>query len=96
MPYVLKVIGDDGQVIGFLSEMDFEANGPNYPTGSAKVHQNIGLAMMFSSLPEAMIFVATRSKSCPTRPDGKPNRPLAALNFGIIHTNEVCNEKSHN
>lgn len=88
--YVLQVIGADGEIIGYLSEVDFEANGPRYPTGHAEWIADPDLALQFASQAEAICFLMTRSKSCPLRPDGHPNRPLRAFNIGVVELNPIC------
>lgn len=69
---------------GYLSRVDFEANGPNYPTGHAECSMDPKLAIQFASYDQALGFYLTRSQTCPRRPDGKINRPLRALTVQIV------------
>lgn len=84
MPYIIEVIDNDGDSAGYLEKVDFEANAPHYPTGDAKATKDPKQAIIFDSVADAFYFISTRSKQCPTRPDGKPNRPLRALNLNVV------------
>jgi len=87
--YVIEAFGDNGQSTGYLSEVDFEANGPNYPTGDVACTADPALALQFASADQALAFILTRSTTCPRRPDGGINRPLRALNLKIIELHKT-------
>jgi len=40
-------------------------------------------AMRFKTGSEAMVLYTTRSRTRPSRPDGKPNRPLTAFTVSV-------------
>jgi hypothetical protein len=77
--FVIEILGDNARSEGFIMEADFELNGPNYPTGSVTCTHDKRCAMTFAGRDQAIAFYLTRSRTCPTRPDGKPNRPLTGL-----------------
>jgi hypothetical protein len=66
---------------------DFEPNshasGFPYPSGSLTTTADPTQARSFNSMEAALEFWRQRSTSCPTRPDGKPNRPLTAFTVSI-------------
>lgn len=65
--------GPDGE---YLEAFDPEAgDGWGFATFTA----DVGKALRFPDFPTAYRFLGTRPKSRPTRPDGKPNRPLTAF-----------------
>jgi hypothetical protein len=64
----------------YLETCDFEAfNGRGYVTFTRDVNK----AMKFADKTAAFAYWKTRSKTVPTRPDGKPNRPLTAYHVMI-------------
>lgn len=64
----------------FLEEFDFEYdNGLGYGVFTS----DPSCAKHFQSAADAMVFWRTISTTRPTRPDGKPNRPLTALTIAI-------------
>jgi hypothetical protein len=64
----------------YLKSADFEAHGG---IGWMTFTRNPGSALKFDSAGAAIAYWRTRSKTVPTRPDGKPNRPLTALTVEI-------------
>jgi hypothetical protein len=73
---------NSGTVDKFLAEYDPdyvpEPPAPPYPSGSAVFTDDPDQAMHFDSAVAALELWKTVSKTVPIRPDGKPNRPLAA------------------
>ena len=69
-----------GTPMGFLKTFDPEAHAKKnpYPTGSVTFTADVNEAMHFLNMQTAMEFYRQKSKLHPTRPDGKPNRPLTA------------------
>ncbi len=64
----------------YLRDCDFEAfNG----RGHAHWTNNPANAKKFANSGDAFDYWRTRSKTNPTRPDGKPNRPLTAFTVEI-------------
>jgi hypothetical protein len=64
----------------FLKHADFNAySGQGLMTFTGDITQ----AMVFATAGDAIQFWRTRSKAQPTRPDGRPNRPLTALTIEI-------------
>ena len=86
--YALLVWGNDGSRQGYISKVDLEVNGPNYPTGSVVCTEDEQQALRFPSVSTALAFIDTSSKTCPLRPDGKPNRPLRKFNIEFIPVEE--------
>ena len=85
MTYVIKAEGfvtntpcpHAGQ---FVESFNHEAvNGRGYGCFT----KDIRLAMQFATMGEAIAFWRRVPKNRPTRPDGKPNRPLTALTITI-------------
>ena len=64
-----------------MESVDFDAHAPGrpYPTGRVIGTQDPDEAMRFVTASDAMDLVRTASSEVPTRPDGKPNRPLSAF-----------------
>ena len=60
----------------YLKFVDFDALGGR---GLVDLTSNINEAKRFKDIFEAMEFWKQRSKITPTRPDGRPNRPLTAF-----------------
>jgi hypothetical protein len=67
--------GFDGQ---FLKAFDFEAHGG---VGLIDMTLDLQQALKFADLAEAVAFWKRSPKCQPTRPDGRPNRPLTATNW---------------
>lgn len=86
--FIIEVIRN-GRSAGYLAEVDFEAHGPAYPTGSARCTADPKQAIAFASYDQAVGFYLTRSTTCPRRPDGKINRPLRALTVQIVDQREA-------
>ena len=55
-----------------------------YPTGHVESHEDPKRAMRFASYADAMECWKQRSARTPWRPDGKPNRPMAAFTVEIV------------
>lgn len=68
---------------------DAHAPGKRYPTGEAKVTSKLRRAMKFKNTADALTFYRTQSKVTPTRPDGKPNRPLTKFTIEIVSIDET-------
>lgn len=65
----------------FLKSCDFEfAHGRGHATWTKDPSE----AMKFPDAATAMRYWATQSKTMPTRPDGKPNRPLTAYHVSFV------------
>jgi hypothetical protein len=94
MPYVIEIFTDNDVSQGFLSYVDFEMNGPGYPTGDAQCTPDPRNAIQFRNHDEAWGFIFTRSQTCPHRPDGKPNRPLTALNCLIRRLENINDDNT--
>lgn len=69
----------------FLKAADFEisAHPGSYPTGRTEGTTKLDEALRFDTTEAAFEFWKTISKTCSQRPDGKPNRPLAAYTIDI-------------
>lgn len=69
----------------YLESFDPEMHAPGkpYPTGFAVWTEDPGKAMRFPNKEAAFKYVRQIPKCCPTRPDGKPNRPLMAFTMEI-------------
>jgi hypothetical protein len=52
--------------------------------GEVKFTNELGWAKRFADLQEALTFTRQVPRRQPTRADGKPNRPLTALNLCFI------------
>lgn len=72
---------DVGMWLSFY-DPDFPGDG-RYPCGDAAVTTDVTLALRFTDAAAALAEWARTSTVCPTRPDGRPNRPLTG------HTVEV-------
>lgn len=70
----------------YIAGCDFDAFGG---IGHAQLTLQRARAKVFDSAEEAMRFWQTRSRVCPTRPDGKPNRPLTAYTVEIVALSEA-------
>lgn len=85
MSSVIRVMGIAGgypcPMAGeFLASADFEARDGR---GDFTTTPDIAKALKFRTPNKAYLFWKTRSKTRPTRPDGKPNRPLTMLHASI-------------
>ena len=72
---------NSGDSQGYLQKFDVEAHDSRlrpYPTGCVTFTKAPEMAMKFISVPAALEYYRQTSKLKPTRPDGKPNRPLTA------------------
>lgn len=67
----------DGQ---YLASFEFEAFGGQ---GEIALTPNLANAKRFPSAAEAFVFYRTSPQCRPTRPDGRPNRPLTAANWEL-------------
>lgn len=74
-----------GEDLGWLKSFDANTHAPGkpYPSGSVVATYDIDQAMTFASSADAMIFAMQTSTTCPTRPDGRPNKPLTAYTISI-------------
>ena len=83
------------ELTGF-SNSDEDVNGKYLETYDPEAHEGRGFAQFTSDLAKAMKFDThaqafdlwkSTPRSRPTRPDGKPNRPLTAftINFEEVH-----------
>jgi hypothetical protein len=64
----------------YLKSVDFEAREGR---GTIVGTRDPKKAMLFDSHALAMLFWKTESKTVPTRPDGKPNRPFTAYTVTV-------------
>jgi hypothetical protein len=83
---VIKCLGVAGPFVTanagrYLESCDFEAFDGR---GRARFTDDLAEAMKFANKGEALRFWGTRSRTVPTRPDGKPNRPLTAYHAEIM------------
>lgn len=69
----------------YLEAFDAERHAPGklYPTGFATWTEDPTRAMIFPNAEAAFKYIRQRPKCCPTRPDGKPNRPLMAFTLEV-------------
>lgn len=65
----------------YLAAFDPEAFGGR---GEATFTRELARAMVFPDVAAAWAFIGTRPAARPTRPDGKPNRPLMAFTLQIL------------
>lgn len=84
----MKVIKVVGFVSGGPSAYDgqyLEAFDPDWGAGLGRVWTTLdpARAMRFESLAKALEYWKQQSRVRPTRPDGKPNRPLTALTVEV-------------
>jgi hypothetical protein len=76
-PYVIEEASVPTR--GFIKSYDDTPCGRGHVVFTPHVEK----ALRFESAGAAMEFWRTRSKTVPTRPDGKPNRPLTAFTVEI-------------
>jgi hypothetical protein len=91
MPYVIRVLGFADRLEcpftdQFLMQFDFEADNGR---GFGVFTPDVAKAKRFATTAEAMRFWNTRSKTRPTRPDGKPNKPFSATTCEVIDTDKL-------
>ena len=77
------VLHHEELVEAWLTEFDPDGGDLDYPTGSIGWDDDPAKALRFDSATEAMQLWRTVSSRTPTRPDGKPNRPLTAFTVAI-------------
>lgn len=65
----------------FLESMDFEAHGGR---GEMVTTPDLAKAMRFDVHNDPLKFLARSPKCAPTRPDGRPNRPLTKMNWEFV------------
>jgi hypothetical protein len=75
--FVRLLLGQSQQAV-FLKSCDHEAYDGR---GSVDVTTDLAEAMKFESLIDLLEFWRKVSTTRPTRPDGRPNRPLATLSI---------------
>jgi len=76
----------------YLKSFDFEAyRGRGYGTFTEKLDE----AKAFDDKGLALQFWRTRSRTVPTRPDGKPNRPFTSTTIVIIDKDEIEREQAY-
>ena len=65
----------------YVARFDPDGGDPSvvYPTGTLETTPHAGRALRFATAGEAWACWQERSRRTPTRPDGKPNRPLTAF-----------------
>jgi len=89
MTYVLRLCSVEGRVVSpapvcigqFLASFDVEAHDGR---GEAQFTADINRAMYFSTHVAAFEAWNTRSRTRPTRADGKPNKPLTAFTMTVM------------
>ena len=94
--YLLQLVDLPGHVIGdingkpkpgqFLAHFDPEAMDG---MGVAEFTDDRDQAMHFSATATAFEFWRTQSRTCPLRPDGKPNRPLTAFSMTVVKDDRI-------
>jgi len=72
-----------GQFLEYY-DPDYVPDGPSYPSGLATFTYTLDRAMRFKNLIEALDLWGRQSATVPTRPDGRPNRPLAAYTITVV------------
>lgn len=91
MPYVIYSHGlagtavygeaDGRQDVGYVARYDPEAHGGR---GDVSLTSNVDDAITFRDLETAVKFWQSVPTNRPTRPDGRPNRPLTAFSVEVI------------
>jgi hypothetical protein len=81
VPVIIQIVDQPPECAGqFVKSFDFNAfHGKGHGVFTDDPRQ----AKKFQTTHEAMLFWRTRSRIRPTRPDGKPNRPLTASTVNI-------------
>lgn len=69
----------------YISYYNPDVHAPDslYPTGHVCLTSNVAEALRFATEEDVRVFVLQQSKVSPLRPDGSPNRPLAAWTLSI-------------
>lgn len=57
---------------------------PRYPSGRATFTHDPTQALLFDSVEAAFKTYRLVSVTCPVRPDGEPNRPLAGITIMVV------------
>lgn len=89
MTYVMRLVAGpgigEGETEVWLSEYDPDAHAPGrpFPTGEVGGTGDPAAAMKFETPSEAWELWRQPSSAVPTRPDGKPNRPLSAFTIAV-------------
>jgi hypothetical protein len=78
MPYVIRDCGEAWDQVSPPGEYLEYCHHDVGHAGSVGWTKDRGRAMQFATAGEALLFWKQASRSNPTRPDGKPNRPLTA------------------
>lgn len=94
MKYVLQIVGQRGRVhfgtakVGsYVVSYDPDAhNGRGYVEGNLDLKK----AKRFGSFEEAVEYWRQVSTVKPTRPDGKPNRPLTAFSVTVMSEKQAA------
>jgi len=83
MAYALFVLGvtGGGAASGWLAWADVEAHDGR---GDARLTADLDDALQFPTAEAALAFWRQASTTRPTRPDGKPNRPLTAFSIELV------------
>lgn len=79
--------GDPEWVTRF--DPDVHAPGVPYPTGDGACSLDPRQALRFATIDDAFAFWRQRSTVTPTRPDGRPNRPLTVFMVTFPEVPEV-------
>jgi hypothetical protein len=79
----IEAVHHDGKTPAgeYLAAFDPEAHGGR---GAATFTADLARAKVFPDVKAAWECIGTRPKKRPTRPDGKPNRPLMAFTLQIL------------
>lgn len=62
----------------YLKDFDNDVRA-EYPSGAVNATDDTALAMRFNSPGDVFAAWNSQSKTCPLRPDGRPNKPLTAF-----------------
>lgn len=82
--YGIYLVSVRGEPIGeWLTFYDPDGGDGEYPTGDIGHSPDSAGALRFPNKVTAMACVFRRAATVPTRPDGKPNRPLSAFTLVI-------------
>jgi hypothetical protein len=65
----------------YLKAYDLDVNAPNYPTGVAELTPHKHEALSFMTAGDVLATWRAASTAVPTRPDGRPNRPLTVYSI---------------
>lgn len=94
MTTVIRCLGLAGQTVRGVSSPDgqfLESYDPEAHDGGgfASWTSDVNGAIQFPDALSAFRFWKQRSKLLPTRPDGRPNRPLTAFSVEVINVDDV-------